>query len=145
MIGMTERRISETGLGMTNDPLGVHVDHDLLSTAGFNADRYSFSLLRDDKGGRYIVYVSDQILDWGETRPIIVIIESPQQRGAVRWREWYFGRIEGIPLGKIHGIEEKEEYYAKVRALVQPLNWDDGTGLQRKIEREIDRVLGGTE
>lgn len=129
-------REAETGKGMSNAPLGVLVELDTLISAGFNYDRYSFSIPRPDSKGRYRVYMPDPDSRMSD----LAIVEEQKQRGAIKWREWYLGRV-GKPTHEGPAAERGRE----ILTIVRPENWVHSSDLERKIEGEIDRSYGGAE
>lgn len=136
MIEQLERRGFKTGKGMSNAPLGVLVDVDILILAGFNYERHSFSV-PNGKGGIYLVHATDPESKLSD----LLIIEEQNQRGAIKWREWYIGRVVGAPIHE-QSFEDRE---AAVRLLAQFGNWVHSSELSRAVEQEIDKTLGGAE
>ncbi len=135
MIEQKERRRLETQERKTNKPLGSLVDLDTLIFAGFKYQGYAFSVPKPD-GKAYIVHLPDPDSRLAE----LAIVEDPKQRGAVKWREWYVGRVDGIIVDK-----SPEERKKEIESLVNPANWVNPSDLQKRIEEEIDRSYGGAE
>ena len=125
---MVERVRSK--IKQSNLPLEVLVDQVTLACTGFNYGEPSL-LFPKEGGGYYNVFIADKA-EFGP-RPNIVIVEDQKRRGAVKWKEWYFGTLDGVRYS-----ERKDDSFDKgIEDIIQPASKVSGFELAEKLKKFI--------